>query len=286
MANLREIRNRLRAVGNIQQITKAMELVAASRLHKAQEKALGGVVYSKKLKEILSNLAFAGRNHPFFIQGAVNKIAVIVITSDKGLCGSYNNSLLRAADKFLEGYPPNQPELFLFGRKGIDHYKNHKWKIRERITDWGGKITPQDIKKLALSLMHSFIFKEFDEVWIIYTHYINLFAREVIIQKMLNIEKIEQKEGPSTELDYIFEPNDEEIFDDLVPRYITNQLQTAIHQAYASELASRTMSMRQAYKNAEEMKERLTLYRNKVRQAGITREMAEIASGAEGLKYS
>ena len=285
MANLREIRTRLRAIANIQQITKAMELVAASRLHKAQEKALGSVTYSQKLKEIMENQLLTSNNHPFFIQHPVKKIAVIIITSDKGLCGSYNTSILREADRFLESYETQIPELVLLGRKGIDHYRGKPWHIRETAPDWGGKITRADIKKISIPLMESFLSREIDEVWIVYTSYINLFVRKVTIKKLLNIEQTEKKESSGT-LDYIFEPNVEEIFDDLIPRYFINQFQTAIHQAWASELAARTLSMRQAIKNAEEMEEKLTLLRNKIRQAGITSEMAEIASGAEGLKYS
>lgn len=285
MANLREIRTRLRAISNIQQITKAMELVAASRLHKAQERALGSLTYTNKLKEILENQLLTVNNHPFFIQSTVKKIGVIIIASDKGLCGSYNNVVLRESDKFLIKYPSNASELILVGRKAIDHYRNRHWHIRETFSDWGGKITPDEIKRLSMPLMDSFLTGDLDEVWIIYTSYINFFARKVTIKKLLNIERTEKKESLVT-LDYIFEPSSEEIFDDLIPRYFLNQFQTALHQAWASELAARTLSMRQAIKNAEEMKEKLTLLRNKIRQAGITREMAEIASGAEGLKYS
>jgi len=280
MASLRDIKKRLKAVANIQQITKAMELVAASRLHKAQEKALGSVVYSERLREILGNIVHVNKNHPYFVKRPVNRTGVIIITSDKGLCGSYNNALFRAADPFLSTI--STPELVVLGRKGIDHYKSRKWKIRETVVGWGGKISREEIENLSHLLMNAFLHEELDEVWIIYTRYINLFTRKVVIEKMLPIDPAPKKEP--FDLDYIFEPGTEEIYDDLIPRYFINEFKMAITQAYASELAARTCSMRQAIKNADEMKEKLTLTRNKIRQAGITAEMAEIASGAEGLK--
>lgn len=283
MSNLREIKKRLRAVKNIKQITKAMELVAASRLHKAQEKALGSRTYSKKLRSVLENLSLVNSSHPFFTKRPVQKMILIVISSDRGLCGGYNTHILNTSERFLQKHPKQNPELILFGRKGLDHFKRRNWPIREKLLDWGGKISPQEIRNLSFTLLEEFLKHEIDEVWVIYTEYVNLLTRKVITEKLLGIEKM--TDHPEQEpKDYIFEPDSEEIYDDLVPRYVSNRLQTILHQAWASELAARVCSMKQAIKNAEEMIEKLTLTRNKVRQANITREMAEIASGSEGLK--
>ncbi|CRX38929.1 ATP synthase F1 subunit gamma [Estrella lausannensis] len=282
MSSLREIKKRLRAVKNIKQITKAMELVAASRLHKAQEKALGSRTYSKKLRAVLENLSLVKSNHPFFSKRPVKKMVLIIITSDRGLCGGYNTHIINAAERFLHKYPQNQPELIVMGRKGLDHFRLKNWTIREKVLDWGGKITPEEVKKLSNYLLESFLHYEIDEVTVIYTEYVNLLTRKVITEKLLGIEKMTQSQKEVSK-DYIFEPDSEEIYDDLVPRYVYNRLQTILHQAWASELGARVCSMRQAIKNADEMIEKLTLTRNKVRQASITREMAEIASGSEGL---
>lgn len=283
MSSLREIKKRLRAVKNIKQITKAMELVAASRLHKAQEKALGSRTYSKKLRAVLENLSMLKSTHPFFSKRPVKKLALIVISSDRGLCGGYNTHVINTAERFLHKHPKDQSEMIILGRKGLDHFRLRDWTIREKVLDWGGKITPEEIRKLSNQLLESFLHHEIDEVSVIYTEYINLLTRKVVTEKLLGIEKKVQSQDEVLK-DYIFEPDSEEIYDDLVPRYVYNRLQTILHQAWASELGARVCSMRQAIKNADEMIEKLTLTRNKVRQASITREMAEIASGSEGLK--
>lgn len=283
MSSLREIKKRLRAVKNIKQITKAMELVAASRLHKAQERAIGSRTYSRKLRAILENLSLLKSNHPFFSKRPVKKLFLIVISSDRGLCGGYNTHIVSAAERFLHKYAKDQPELILLGRKGLDHFRLRDWTIREKVLDWGGKITSEEVRNLSDRFLESFLHHEVDEVWVIYTEYVNLLTRKVVTEKLLGIEKKTQRPEDHPK-DYIFEPVSEEIYDDLVPRFVFNRLQTILHQAWASELGARICSMRQAIKNADEMIEKLTLTRNKVRQATITREMAEIASGSEGLK--
>jgi len=285
MATLRDIRKRIRSVENIKQITKAMEMVAAARLRRAQAKAEQSQPYASKMRQILENLASASTDftHPLYEQREVKKTGVVVVAADRGLCGSYNTNLFLAADRFLRNSNPDNAELIAVGRKAVDYYKRRKWTIRHRIPEWGGKISFPQVKTLANQLVSWFLLGELDEVWLAYTHFISIPSRKVVFEKFLNIEQPKTEEKQLT-LDYIFEPNPGEIYTEILPRYCVTKIQTVLNEAYASELAARMISMGAATKNAEEMIENLTLVRNKARQASITKEMLEITSGAEALK--
>lgn len=286
MATLREIRNRLRSVENIRQITKAMEMVAASRLQKAQSKAEQSRPYNAKMQQMLDNLAAAVSSdfrHPLFEKRSIKKVGLVIVAADRGLCGSYNANVFSAADKWLAHYPANQVELFLIGRKAIEHYKHQKWVIRDQRSPWGGKITFPEIKQLTYQLMDAFLSQALDEIWLVYTQYVNLLVRPVRVEKFLNIER-PQRTQSTVATDYIFEPNAAEIYAELLPRYCVTKIQTVLNEAYAAELAARIFAMKTATKNAEDMINSLTLVRNKVRQAGITKEMLEITAGAQELK--
>jgi len=287
MATLREIRRKLASVHNIQKITQAMEMVAASRLRRAQSKAEQSRPYFLKLQEILQQLITASTDfkHPLIEGREAKKTGIVIISGDRGLCGGYNNTIFTTSEKLLTKYNPSQVELIVIGRKGVDYFSGKKWKIGSKIVEWGGKITYRQVEDLANNLMNQFLNKELDEIWIVYTQYISISARKVMVEKLLNID-VKQSEGEKKKrtLNYIFEPNMEEIFSQLLPRYCTSKIQSALHESYASELAARIFSMRAATKNAEEMIEKLTLVRNKVRQSGITRELLEITACVESLK--
>lgn len=288
MNTLREIRKRLHAAGNIKQITKAMELVAAARLHRAQIKAAQSKLYADKMKQIKENIAKASSDftHPLLEKRQVKKIGLVVISADRGLCGPYNTNVLAASDQFLKTQSTQPVDLILLGRKAIDYYQRRKMSVRYHMPDWSGKLPFSKVKSFANQLMTWFLLGELDEIWLIYTHYINIMHRKVVIEKFLNIEIPKVDEEKKIITNYIFEPNPSEIYAEILPRYLITKIQAALDDAYASELAARILSMRSATKNAEEMIERLTLVRNKVRQTGITKEMLEITSGAEGLRGS
>lgn len=277
MTNLRDIRNRLRSVENIKKITNAMERIAGARLRRAQTRAEQSHPYITKLKEILENLASTNYSHPLFEQREVKKTGFIVISADRGLSGSYNQNILSSADHFLKKYTPDNIELILLGRKAIEHYRGSKWTTHHQLREWGGKITLDEIKQLTDQLVDWFLSGRFDEIWLSYTHYITVMRREVIIEKFLNIGTIQSDKKPSY-ANYIFEPGPEEVIAEILPRYCFTRLQTALYEAYASELAARVVAMQMASKNSENMIEDLTLIRNKVRQEGITREIIEVSS--------
>ncbi|MBA3816594.1 MAG: ATP synthase F1 subunit gamma, partial [Parachlamydiaceae bacterium] len=218
---------------------------------------------------------------PFMTARKVKKTGVFVITADRGLCGSYNTNILSAADKFLKNYSQDAVELILMGRKAIDHYRNKQWRIRHKAFEDGEKQDIPKVQAFVQQLSDWFIKGELDEIWIIYTHFVNIISRKVIVEKFLNIS--EPAKGKPA-INYIYEPSAEAIFNEIMPRFLVGKLHSALDEAYASELAARIISMRTATKNADEMIYSLTLTRNKVRQASITKEMLEIISGAEGLK--
>lgn len=282
MTTLRDIRRRLRSVENIKKITDAMERIAAVRLRKAYGAAEDARPYVAKIKEILQTLSAIDPSNPLFHQKDVNKIGVVIIAADKGLSGAYNANILMAADRFLKNYSASQAELFLFGKKAVEHYSKKPWIIREKKTEWGGKITLNEIKHFSNQLMELFISGEYDEIWLIYTHYKSVLTRKTMVEKFLNIEKL-PVDAKGVNLNYIYEPNPSAILNELIPRYCITRIQTALQESYASELASRIIAMKMASKNSEEMIERLTLQRNKIRQSNITKEMIEISLGSKEM---
>ena len=285
MQALREIRRRIRSVENTEQITKAMEMVAAVRLKKAQAKAESSRPYAVKLGHLMENLSLASGviSHPLFEKREeVKKIALVIITSDRGLCGSYNSNIFKAADNFLRRYDHNKVILVIAGRKGFNYYKKKDWEIRYKYSGLETKMSFSELKSLTNQITGLFLSREVDEVFLLYTKFVNSLVQKVALENFLNIEPEEIKE--KEEIDYIFEPDAEKIFEVLLPRYCLNKIQTALLESQASEYGARMTAMSAATKNAEEMIEHLTLIRNKLRQASITKEMLEIASGAEALK--
>lgn len=283
MATLRDIRRKIQSVANIQKITQAMELVAASRLRKAQARAESARPYALKLKEILDRLisSMDKSKHPLVTPRKVKTIGLVVIAGDRGLCGGYNHNVFGAAEKFLQGYSHDAVKLFPVGRKTVEYFTYKKWPIASKLSEWGGKIAYAQIEEFTRELMDLYLQGHVDEIWVVYTHFINMGAREVKIDKFLNIESSSTTPVNGS---YIFEPDAPSVFAEILPSYCVTKIQSALNDAYASELAARISSMRAAAKNAEEMIRSLTLTRNKIRQYGITKELIEITSGAESLR--
>lgn len=279
MTSLRDIRRRLRSVENIKKITDAMERVAAARLRRAQAKAQQSIPYVSRMKGILENLASTEYSHPLFEQREVKKTALVIISADKGLSGPYNTNILSAADKFLKKYDQTNIDVILFGKKAVEHYARKNWRIEREIINWGGIITFPEVIKISNYLVDSYLSGQYDEVWLLYTHYITVMNNEVILEKFLNIGKPKAEKKPLN-TNYIFEPSPFAIYAEILPRYCSTKLQAALNDAYASELASRIVAMQTASKNSENMIVDLTLTRNKVRQEGITKEIIEISSSA------
>ena len=286
MATLRDLRRRIRSVQGTQQITRAMEMVAAAKLRKAQSRVESSRPYASKMQAMLDNLtqASASLTHPLFEKREVKKIGVVVVTSDRGLCGSYNHNVIHEADKFLKECEKDKVVLTIIGRKGYTYYLKRPWEIKLKYLGLGGDLSLAEVKNITNDLVNLFLTKEVDEIHFIYTRFLSAVTYKVSTEKFLNIESHGKVEGKEGFVDYIFEPDPQKIFSNLLPNYCMTRVQMALAESFASEHGSRMISMGAATKNAEEMIDHLTLVMNKLRQASITKEMLEITTGAEALK--
>ena len=286
MPSLRDIKRRIRSVEGTQQITKAMEMVAAAKLRKAQSKVESSRPYSAKMQSMLDNLTKAAASivRPLFEKREVKKIALVIISSDRGLCGSYNGNIIRAADELLKKYEREKVILVTIGKKGYIYYLKRPWEIRLKYLDLGGNLILSQVKSITSDLVNLFLSREVDEIYLLYTKFLSPMTYRVTLEKFLNIESQVEGEEKKAYLEFIFEPSAEKIFSSLLPNYCMTKVQMALAESFASEHGSRMISMGAATKNAEEMIEHLTLVRNKLRQASITKEMLEITTSAEALK--
>jgi F-type H+-transporting ATPase subunit gamma len=288
MATLKQIRRRIRSVQSTQQITKAMEMVAASKLKRAQERVLASRPYAAGITRMLESLAGASESlsHPLFEQRPVSTRLIVVIASDKGLCGSYNMNVFRAAERAAqeppaEGQPVPRVRIVPVGRRANQYFAKRPWEIPLSIPELGDQVELQKARRLAQDLVKSFREHEADRVDLLYTQYVSTMSRRIKVETILPIAARREEKGPA--LDYIFEPSPRQIFDTLLPRFVENRVLQALAESLASEHAARMVSMGAATKNAGDVIANLTLVRNRLRQAAITREISEIVGGADAL---
>lgn len=291
MPTLREVKKRIRSVISTRQITKAMEMVAAAKLRKAQMKIMQVRPYSEKLTTILSHLSEAASGelvHPFFEKREIKKRTLVLVTSDRGFCGSFNSNLIRRANKWLSDKNQENVELVLVGKKGFDSFKKRQWNIVETFMDWSGNLDYAKARNLVDLLTERFLDGETDEISVIYTQFLSTARYKFVEAPYLPVDSLEEEhsedEKPKSNFDYIFEPSPKAIFTDIMPKYALTKMITALADSFASEHGTRMMAMGAATKNAGEMIDALTLQYNKARQAAITKELLEIVSGAEALK--
>jgi F-type H+-transporting ATPase subunit gamma len=291
MATLRDIKRRIKSVQSTRQITKAMEMVAAAKLRKAQARAHEARPYADGMIQVLGSLSSASeaQSHPLFQKREVKRRGLIVVASDRGLCGAYNSMLQRAADAYLRdaGVPVS---FYLVGRKAVDYMTRRKRDIRARHTDLPALADFATAREVARAAMNDFLSGQVDAVDLLYTHFISTLRRYVVIEPFLPISGDAVQKGaaavpgqPAKARDFIMEPGPAEIFEYLLPRYTNTRLFIALAEAYASEHSARMVAMGSANTNAGEMIDQLTLMRNRLRQAVITKEIAEIVGGAEAL---
>jgi len=261
-------------------------MVAAARLRKAQSRAESSRPYALKMQSMLENVtrASAVAVHPLFEKREVKKVALVIISSDRGLCGSYNSNIIRGADGFLKRYEKEKILLITIGKKGYIYYSKRPWEIKLRYLNLGGNLVLSQVKEITNDLVNLYLSGEADEIYLLYTKFISAMTHRITLEKFLNIESQIKKEEKKAYLEFIFEPTAEKIFSSLLPNYCMTKVQMALAESFASEHSSRMISMGAATKNAEEMIEHLTLVCNKLRQASITKEMLEITTSAEALK--
>jgi F-type H+-transporting ATPase subunit gamma len=283
MATLRDIKRRIRSVKSTQQITKAMEMVAASKLRRAQSRVLATRPYARAMDAMLENLSATAAEvgHPLFTPRPVRRRLVVVLGADRGLCGSYNAGLFRYAESFLRSAEGVGTELFLIGRKARDYFKRRRYPVFEVLTDLPGDALLETARTISTRLQQAFLSGEVDAVDLQYTRFVSVMTRRVVREPFLPIHP---REGKGQARNYIFEPNAEQLLAELLPRYATTKLLQAMTESLASEQAARMVAMSSARKNAGELIDALVLRRNRLRQAIITKEIAEIVGGAEALK--
>ncbi len=297
MPSTREIRRRIRSVKNISQVTRAMQMVAASKMRRAQEQVLATRPYTEKAWQILSNLS-AQRGvdeseHPLLqVREEIRAIGIVLVTSDKGLCGSYNHNMIQATARYMAelSYPV---ELITVGKRGRDAM----WRLRQTIVAEFSDLPPQprllDITPITRTVMDGFISGRYDVVYLAHTDFINTLTQRPAIWQLLPIRPLHLAASPVSEyrgerppaatVEYIYEPDPHTILDTVLPRFTELQVYQAILEALASEHSARMVAMRNATENALELLDDLTLTYNRARQEAITKEMLDIAGGAEAL---
>ncbi|MDI6813599.1 MAG: ATP synthase F1 subunit gamma [Desulfitobacteriaceae bacterium] len=280
MAGVRDIRRRIRSVRNMQQITKAMKMVAAAKLRKAQEKVIAARPYARQLQAVLARLAEAqvDVSHPLLEKRPVQKLGYILVTSDRGLCGGFNASLIRMTDSIIQE-ESRSSGLVAVGRKGRDFFRRKANLITEFI-GLGDDPSYGQAKNIAEAVIRLYQDGELDEVHLIYAEFINAIQQKPTMLKLLPIEQPEGKLGRQ----YIFEPSPADIIARLLPKYVEILIFRALLESKASEQGARMTAMGSATDNAKEMIDRLTLAMNRARQAAITKEISEIVGGAAALE--
>ncbi|AGA59871.1 ATP synthase, F1 gamma subunit [Thermobacillus composti KWC4] len=283
---MRELKAKIKSTQNTMQITKAMEMVAASRLRRAQEAAVAARPYADKLKEVVASIAAGSRDvkHPMLQSRPIKRTGYLVITSDRGLAGGYNANLLRNVLNTIRGRhsSPDEYVLFVIGRKGRDFFRRRGMAIAKEVTGLPDSPTFADIKAIAQEAVKGFEEELYDELYLWYNQFINPITQRPVERQLLPLVSEDvNTAGPATA--YQYEPSAEEVLNTLLPKYAETLIYSALLDAKASEFGARMTAMGNATKNAQKMIQVLTLNYNRARQAAITQEISEIVGGANAL---
>jgi F-type H+-transporting ATPase subunit gamma len=295
MATLRDIRRRIRSVESTQKITRAMKLVAAAKLRRAQERILSARPYANKMAELLGNLVGAAGDgddagHPLLAQREGPRRQIVIITADRGLAGAFNSNIIRRALEFIRESNTKQVTLVTIGRKARDFYRRRQWTIARDMVGFWDRLEFRHASELADHFMQQYLDGEIDEVYLVYNEFRSVAVQRPVRQQLLPIpnadaDGLASGAGRAGEpVDYIYEPSAEAILGDLLPRHVRMQVYRAFMESLAGEYGARMTAMEAATKNAKEMIEVLTIQYNKARQEKITKELLDIVGGAEALK--
>jgi F-type H+-transporting ATPase subunit gamma len=295
MPSLLDIRRRVKAVKSTQQITKAMKMVSSSKLRRAQERIVKSRPYAKEMLRVFNNLATRTENtaHPLLNDDPLaGRTLLIVITADRGLAGSFNTNVAKAALQFTLDQPKDPQgrdvAMALVGRKGRDFFMRRGFDVLYEETGLFQNIKWSHAQAIAQTAIKEFLGPDISSVYLVYNEFKSVISQRVVIEKLLPIPRLNEAEGTATgasaqapQTDYLFEQDPKQLLDSLLPLHVAVQVQRALLESSAAEHAARMQSMDSATRNAKEMVDRLTLYMNKVRQAAITREIIEVVSGAQ-----
>ncbi len=287
MPSLIDLRRRIRAVKSTQQITKAMKMIAASRLRKAQDRVINARPYAVQSLRILNSLASRvdSSRHPLLARHDEKAAPVLlfVLTSDKGLCGSFNTNIIKQAGGFVLESPERQVALGLIGRKGRDFFRRRGYDVRYEAVNVFMHLKYDDARAMAKAAIEDFTEGRVSAVYLLYNEFKSVMQQQIVVERVLPIPRLEGLDPSKPLVDYLYEPDPATILDRVLPRHVEIQMFRAMIESAAAEHAARMTAMDSASKNAAEVIDQLTLYMNKVRQASITREIIEVVSGAEAL---
>ena len=285
MPSLIDLRRRIRAVKSTQQITKAMKMIAASRLRRAQERVVAARPFAQRMATVLSGLVARVDQdaHPLLQTPAAGegRPLLIVVTADRGLCGSFNTNVLKAAGQFIVSEGKNgEVALGLIGRKGRDFFRRRGFDVRIEEVGIFQKLAFADAARIADAGIAEFLTGSASSVHVVYNEFKSVMSQRLVVEQLLPIPRLEPVVATGPVIDYLFEPSPEDIFKELLPRYVQSQVYRALLESNAAFFAAQMTAMDAATRNSADMIENLTLYMNKVRQAAITREIIEVVSGA------
>jgi F-type H+-transporting ATPase subunit gamma len=287
MPSLKSIKKRIGSVKNTRQITKAMKMVSAAKLRRAQENVMAARPYAKKMGEVLERLAQNVEQDcsPLLQQRPKEKGLLIVVTSDRGLCGGFNANICKAADRFLKEKKGAFSELTVMtlGRKGFDFLKN-RHTVRKNYANIQSNLNYQTAALIAREVIEGFVAEEYDEVYILFNAFRSVMSQDITLEKLLPITPPVTADEETIPPQYIYEPSEGALLAELLPKHIEVQVFKALLESLAAEHGARMTAMDSASKNASEMISKLTLQYNRARQAAITKELMEIISGAESVK--
>jgi len=280
--SLKAIKNRIRSTENTQKVTAAMEMVSVAKLSKTEKPLFALRPFVFGLEDIMHNLIASEpvSAHPFLeVREGPGRICLCVITSDSGLCGVYNNEIIRQAESFINSRGREKIDLICVGRKGFNYFKKYEFNILNAYVGLNGRYSAQAVDKILNNLTDVFVSGKASQVYLAYTHFKTALLHEQKVEKFLNLER-----GPVSATSYILEPDKERLLNAIIPQYISLRLKLIILDAFTAEHSARTVAMKAATDNAKDLLQGLVLLRNKVRQANITQEIMEIISSSEALK--
>ncbi len=297
MATLRDLKKRIKAIRNTQKITKAMKMVAAAKLRKVQDRMLNFRPYARMVRDIVSDLSMAVERdvHPILVVRPRKTVELLVVTSDKGLCGAFNANILRYASQQIAELKRDGFEISLstVGKKAFDYFSRRGFKIRSSWIGLSGKVSYDSAKEIANNLIDGYVSEKFDEVRLTFNEFKSLISQRLVSLKILPVEGLQDAPVQETKTDlskfpgsFIYEPSEEVVFERLLPKYVEIQVFRALLESSAAEEAARMSAMENATKNCEDLVQKVTLKANKLRQEGITKELMDIVGGVEALRKS
>jgi F-type H+-transporting ATPase subunit gamma len=287
MPSLKAIRRRIGSVRNTQQITRAMKMVAAAKLRRAQETILKGRPYALRLLHTISSLAQRVESdaHPLLKDHEGARVLLVVITSDRGLCGAFNANIIRTTEQFLQTQKDKYESisLALIGRKSYDYFKRRDYPIAHIFPEVFQNLGMEVAREIGRTLVAEFIDETFDEVHLVYNEFKSTISQRVVVEKLMPFSPLELEDEQTETIEYIYEPDRDSLLTHLLPMHVDTQVHRTLRESYAAEMGARMTAMEAATNNAKEMIAYLTLQFNRARQAAITKELMEIIGGAEAL---